>query len=97
MPSKDIFQAATDILKDVYGKINGGITLLCVVFITICLIGMTISKNQKTVDEFRAWGKRIAWAWVIFFTLAPSFSIWRNSGLTISSIGMKQSGNARVN
>lgn len=69
MPEKDIFQAATDILKDVYGKINGGITLLCVVFISICLIGMTISKNQKTVDEFRAWGKRIAWAWVIFFTL----------------------------
>lgn len=62
----NIFVAVRSILAGVYSEISGIITLLCVVFLSICLIGMAVCKNQKTVDEFRAWRNRIAWAWVIF-------------------------------
>ena len=51
--------------KDVYGKILGISTIAAIVTASITLLLMNFSKSGKTVDESRAWLKRIAISWVI--------------------------------
>lgn len=64
-----IFSAAKTILTTVYGDIKSIFTLLCIVALVICLIGMLVSKNSKMVEEFRSWRNRIVWSWVLFNVL----------------------------
>lgn len=61
----DMWSKAEDIMKDVYGKILGISTIAAIVTASVALLLMNFSKSGKTVDESRAWLKRIAISWVI--------------------------------
>lgn len=61
----DMWTKATEIMKDVYGKVVGISTIAAVVTAAVALLLMNFSKNGKTVDESRAWLKRIIISWAI--------------------------------
>lgn len=61
----DMWTKAETIMKDVYGKILGISTIAAIVTASIALLLMNFSKSGKTVDESRAWFKRIAITWVV--------------------------------
>lgn len=55
----DIFDIAKDAMQKVYSDVAGLATVGAVVCAAICLFLMNFSKSGKTVDESRAWLKRI--------------------------------------
>ena len=61
----DMWSQAETIMKDVYGKILGISTIAAIVTASVALLLMNFSKSGRTVDESRAWLKRIAVSWVI--------------------------------
>ena len=61
----DMWTKAEDIMKDVYGKIVGISTIAAIVTASVALLLMNFSKSGRTVDESRAWLKRIIITWVI--------------------------------
>lgn len=61
----DMWTKAEDIMKDVYTKILGISTIAAIVTASTALLMMNFSKSGKTVDESRAWLKRIAITWCI--------------------------------
>lgn len=61
----DMWGKAESIMKDVYGKILGISTIAAIVTASVALLLMNFSKSGKTVDESRAWLKRIVISWVI--------------------------------
>lgn len=61
----DMWAKATEIMKDVYGQVVAISTIAAVVTAAVALLLMNFSKNGKTVDESRAWLKRIIISWVI--------------------------------
>lgn len=61
----DMWTKAESIMKDVYGKILGISTIAAIVTASVALLLMNFSKSGRTVDESRAWLKRIAISWVI--------------------------------
>ncbi len=63
--ASDMWTKAETIMKDVYSKILGISTIAAIVTASITLLLMNFSKSGKTVDESRAWLKRIAISWVI--------------------------------
>ena len=65
----DMWTKAETIMKDVYGKILGISTIAAIVTASVALLLMNFSKSGKTVDESRAWLKRIAISWVILNSL----------------------------
>ena len=65
----DMWTKADTIMKDVYGKIVGISTIAAIVTASVALLLMNFSKSGKTVDESRAWLKRIAISWVILHGL----------------------------
>ena len=86
-PAADMWGQAETIMKDVYGKILGISTIAAIVTASVALLLMNFSKSGKTVDESRAWLKRIAISWVVLnglgFILAyvtPFFSGGRWNG-----------------
>jgi len=60
-----IWTKANEIMKDVYTQILTISTIAAVVTAAIALLLMNFSKNGKTVDESRAWLKRIIITWAI--------------------------------
>ena len=64
-PQVDMWTKAELIMKDVYGNILGISTIAAIVTASVALLLMNFSKSGKTVDESRAWLKRIALSWVI--------------------------------
>lgn len=78
---EDIWSKASSIMQDVYGNIVAISTAAGVVTAATALLLMNFSKNGRTVDESRAWLKRIIISWVILNSLgfimayvAPLFS-----------------------
>lgn len=65
----DMWTKAETIMKDVYGKIVGISTIAAIVTASVALLLMNFSKSGKTVEESRAWLKRIAISWVILNSL----------------------------
>ncbi len=63
--ASDMWEKADSIMKDVYGKIVGISTVAAIVTASVALLLMNFSKSGKTVDESRAWLKRIAISWII--------------------------------
>jgi len=61
----DMWTKAESIMKDVYGKILGISTIAAIVTTSVALLLMNFSKSGKTVDESRAWLKRIIITWAI--------------------------------
>ena len=94
----DMWTKAESIMKDVYGKILGISTIAAIVTASVALLLMNFSKSGRTVDESRAWLKRIAISWVILnglgFILAyitPFFSDgkWNALSIAFSSSSLK--------
>ena len=64
-----IWELASEFMNDIYLQVIGISTIAAVVTASIALLLMNFSKNGKTVDESRAWLKRIIITWVILNTL----------------------------
>ena len=65
----DIFDIAMCAMQKVYSDVAGLATVGAVVCAAICLFLMNFSKSGKTVDESRAWLKRIVVCWAVLMTL----------------------------
>ena len=61
----DIWTKASEIMKDVYSQIVLISTVAAIVTAAIALLMMNFSRSGKTVDESRAWLKRICITWLI--------------------------------
>jgi len=61
----DIFTKASELMLKLYGEIVKISTVTAVVTTSITLILMNFSKSSRTVDESRAWLKRIVVTWLI--------------------------------
>ena len=60
-----VWEKAKEIMQDVYNQILLISTIAAVVTASIALLLMNFSKSGRTVDESRAWLKRIAITWAI--------------------------------
>ena len=60
-----IWTKASEIMKDVYTQIVTISTIAAVVTASIALLMMNFSRSGRTVDESRAWLKRILITWAI--------------------------------
>lgn len=60
-----VWEKASEIMKDVYKQIIGISTIAAIVTAAIALLLMNFSRSGRTVDESRAWLKRIAITWAI--------------------------------
>ncbi len=67
--AEDIWTKAKEIMMDVYNRVLLLSTVAAVVTSAIALLLMNFSKSGKTVDESRAWLKRIAITWAILNSL----------------------------
>ncbi len=65
----NIWTKATEVMKDVYTQILGISTIVAVVTAAVALIMMNFSRSGRTVDESRAWLKRIVITWIILNSL----------------------------
>lgn len=61
----NMWDKAQEIMKDVYNQIVLISTIAAVVTASVALLLMNFSKSGKTVDESRAWLKRIIITWCI--------------------------------
>ncbi len=61
----DMWSKASEIMNSVYTKILGISTIAAVVTACVALLLMNFSKNGRTVDDSRAWLKRIIITWCI--------------------------------
>ena len=60
-----VWEKATEIMKDVYNQVLLISTIAAVVTASIALLMVNFSKSGRTVDESRAWLKRIVITWAI--------------------------------
>ena len=65
----DIWTKAKALMQDIYNKILLISTAAAVVTAAVALLMMNFSKNGRTVDESRAWLKRIVITWIILNSL----------------------------
>ena len=61
----DMWTQAETIMKDVYSKKLGISTIAAIVTASVALLLMNFSKSGRTLDESRAWLKRIVISWAI--------------------------------
>jgi hypothetical protein len=64
-----IWTKASELMKDVYTQVLGISTAAAVVTAAIALLLMNFSRSGRTVDESRAWLKRIVITWAILNSL----------------------------
>ena len=64
-----IWTKASAIMQDVYTQILGISTIAAIVTAAIALLLMNFSRSGRTVDESRAWLKRIVITWAILNSL----------------------------
>lgn len=64
-----IFEIAKSAMQTVYTDVAGIATVAAVVCAAVCLFLMNFSKSGRTVDESRAWLKRIIICWAALMTL----------------------------
>lgn len=60
-----IWDKASEIMKDVYAQILSISTIAAIVTAAVALLMMNFSRSGRTVDESRAWLKRIIITWVV--------------------------------
>ncbi len=60
-----VWAKAGEIMQDVYTQIVSISTVAAVVCAAVALLLMNFSRNGRTVDDSRAWLKRIAVTWAI--------------------------------
>ena len=64
-----LWTKASEVMKDVYTQILGISTIAAIVTAAVALVMMNFSRSGRTVDESRAWLKRIVITWVILNSL----------------------------
>ena len=64
-----IWAKASEVMKDVYTQILGISTIAAIVTAAVALVMMNFSRSGRTVDESRAWLKRIVITWIILNSL----------------------------
>ena len=64
-----LWTKASEVMKDVYTQILGISTIAAVVTAAVTLVMMNFSRSGRTVDESRAWLKRIVITWIILNSL----------------------------
>ena len=62
-----VWEKASEIMKDVYKQIIGISTIAAIVTAAIALLLMNFSRSGRTVDESRAWLKRLYY--VLYYTV----------------------------
>ena len=65
----NIWNKASEVMRDVYIQILGISTVAAIVTAAIALLLMNFSKSGRTVDESRAWLKRIIITWAVLNSL----------------------------
>lgn len=60
-----IWEKATEIMQDVYRQLLAISTIAAIVTAAVALLMMNFSRSGRTVDESRAWLKRIIITWAI--------------------------------
>ena len=60
-----IWEKASEIMQDVYTQILTISTIAAIVAASVALLMMNFSRSGRTVEESRAWLKRIIITWVI--------------------------------
>ena len=61
----NVWAKANEIMRDVYSQILLISTVAAIVTASVALLMMNFSRSGRTVDESRAWLKRICITWVI--------------------------------
>lgn len=61
----DVWTKASEIMQDVYNQIVIISTVAAIVTASVALLLMNFSRSGRTVDESRAWLKRICVTWVV--------------------------------
>lgn len=61
----DVWTKAREIMQDVYNQIVLISTVAAIVTASVALLMMNFSRSGKTVDESRAWLKRICISWIV--------------------------------
>jgi len=64
-----LWTKASEVMKDVYNQILGISTIAAIVTAAVALLMMNFSRSGRTVDESRAWLKRIVITWIILNSL----------------------------
>ena len=64
-----IWEKASEVMKDVYIQVLGISTIAAIVTAAVALLMMNFSRSGRTVDESRAWLKRIVITWIILNSL----------------------------
>ncbi len=64
-----IWEKASEVMKDVYTQILGISTIAAIVTAAVALVMMNFSRSGRTVDESRAWLKRIVVTWIVLNSL----------------------------
>lgn len=64
-----LWTKASEVMKDVYTQILGISTIAAIVTAAVALVMMNFSRSGRTVDESRAWLKRIVITWIILNSL----------------------------
>ena len=64
-----LWTKASEVMKDVYTQILGISTIAAIVTAAVALLMMYFSRSGRTVDESRAWLKRIVITWIILNSL----------------------------
>jgi hypothetical protein len=60
-----VWEKASEIMQDVYSQILAISTIAAIVTAAVALLMMNFSRSGRTVDESRAWLKRIVITWII--------------------------------
>lgn len=60
-----IWEKASEIMQDVYKQILTISTIAAIVTASVALLMMNFSRSGRTVDESRAWLKRIVITWAV--------------------------------
>ena len=64
-----VWTKASEIMQDVYTQILAISTIAAIVTASVALLLMNFSRSGRTVDESRAWLKRIVITWAILNSL----------------------------
>lgn len=67
--AETVWTKAAEIMKDVYNQILLISTIAAIVTASVALLLMNFSRSGRTVDESRAWLKRIIITWAILNSL----------------------------
>lgn len=63
--AEDVWTKAKEIMQDVYTQILAISTIAAIVTASVALLLMNFSRSGRTVDESRAWLKRICITWAV--------------------------------